>query len=249
MRFWRSAGIGHVGLSFRKLEEAGVSGAARRVRQAGLSVSTIGEVGWWLLDDRSTWHPQQERLLRAVDAAQTMGAPCIVLTSGPAGSLTWEDAIKALGEAVAPVVAHAEARDVALALENTSAMRLDLSFVTSLRDTIEVARATELAVCLEVNSCFAEGALEATITSAIDLIAHVQLNDFVIGSLCTPDRAVPGDGDIPLERIVRALESAGYDCSYELELVGPRIETEGYTSAIRRSVTYLDALLERVGAS
>jgi sugar phosphate isomerase/epimerase len=96
---------------------------------------------------------------------------------------------------------------------------------------------------MEVSSCFAERDLAARITAAHDVLAHVQLSDFVIGSLCTPDRAVPGDGDVPLGAIVGAINTAGYAGAFELELVGPRIEEEGYRSAVTRSIEHLDALL------
>ena len=72
------------------------------------------------------------------------------------------------------------------------------------------------------------------------------MSDYVIGTLGTPDRAVPGDGDIPIERILGQLLAAGYDGAFDLELIGPRIEAEGYASAIRRSVSALDAMLDRL---
>jgi sugar phosphate isomerase/epimerase len=96
-----------------------------------------------------------------------------------------------------------------------------------------------------VNSCFAERDLAGTIKDASDVLAHVQLSDFVIGSLSTPDRAVPGDGDIPLAAIVRTVLASGYAGAFELEMVGPRIEDEGYAAAITRGVTYLDTLLDQ----
>jgi sugar phosphate isomerase/epimerase len=54
---------------------------------------------------------------------------------------------------------------------------------------------------------------------------------------------VPGDGDIPLASILRNLDAAGYGGAFELELVGPQIESEGYESAIRRAIDRSDALL------
>ena len=75
------------------------------------------------------------------------------------------------------------------------------------------------------------------------MLAHVQVSDFVIGSLCSPDRAVPGDGDIPLARILANVLATGYEGAFELEMVGPRIESEGYDGAIRRGAAYLDRLL------
>ena len=243
LRYWDQAGIEHVGLSFRKLEDAGLEEATRRIRNTGLRVSNIVELGWWNLDEPATWAAQRSRLFAALDVAVATDAPALILTSGPAGRLEWDDALGALETAIAPVRERAEEARIGLALEHTGPLRLDLSFVTSLRDGVDAAEALDIGVCVEVNSCFAERSLEETLRRAKDRLRHVQVSDFVIGSLCTPDRAVPGDGDIPLAAILAGLGAAGYRGALELELVGPRIELEGYENSIRRSIAYLDGLL------
>jgi len=240
--FWAGAGIDHVGLSFRKLEEAGLDVAVGRVRDAGLRVSNVVELGWWDLAEPSTWSGQQDRLLGAVTVAEALGG-CLVLTTGPAGRLDWDAAADALDEAIEPVRSAADGVGVLLTVEHTGPLRLDLSFVTTLRDGVDLARRLDVLACVEVNSCFAERGLAATLSDGRDVIGHVQLSDFVIGSLCTPDRAVPGDGDIDLERIIAAILAADYTGSFEIELVGPRIEAEGYAAAIVRAVAHVDALL------
>ncbi len=250
LRFWADAGITHVGLSYRKLVEAGLDAAVARFDSAGLRVSNLVELGWCDLDDPSTWSEHQERLLAAVDVAATVAGPggcCMVFTTGPAGQLDWDAAADALGEMLAPVRVAAVGADVALTIEPTGPLRLDLSFVTRLRDGVDLADRLGVGVCAEINSCFAERGLRDTIRGCGGLIEHVQVSDFVIGSLCTPDRAVPGDGDIPLARILRAFLDAGYGGAFELEMVGPRIEDEGYASAITRGVAHLDALLAQAG--
>lgn len=138
---------------------------------------------------------------------------------------------------------HARGAGVPLTIEPTSALRLDLSFCTTVRDGVDLVRALGVGLCLEVNSSFAERGLLTTLASAADVLHHVQVSDFVIGSLTSPDRAVPGDGDIPLARILGAIQGLGYTGAYELEMVGPRIEAEGYAAAITRGVRVLDALL------
>jgi len=243
LAFWAGAGIRHVGLSFRKLEAAGLDAAVARVVDAGLSVSNVVELGWWDLTDSSTWSAQQDRLLAAVGVAARLGG-CLVLTTGPAGPLEWDAAAGVLAEALEPVRTAAAGHGVPLTIEHTGPLRLDLSFVTTLRDGVDLARMLGVGVCMEVNSCFAERGLVATVAGAPDVLRHVQVSDFVVGSLCTPDRAVPGDGDIPLERILAAVLASGYGGAFELELVGPRIESEGYATAITRGVTRLDALLQ-----
>jgi sugar phosphate isomerase/epimerase len=248
---WERLGIDHVGLSFRKLTDAGLDAAVGRVRDAGLRVSNIVELGWWDLADDTTWPAQQDRLCAAAAAARDVGtptasSPALVLTTGPALGLDWDDASARFTDALAPVRATAHDAGVPITVEHTGPLRLDLSFCTTFADGADLARAAGIGLCMEVSSCFAERDLASRITAAHDVLEHVQLSDFVVGSLCTPDRAVPGDGDIPLERIVAAVIDAGYRGAFELELVGPRIEHEGYERAIARSVAYLDALLERL---
>ncbi len=245
LALWAELGVDHVGLSYRKLEEAGVDEAVGRVRDAGLRVSNIVELGWWDLAQPSTWDAQRDRLGRAVDVAGALGG-CLVLTTGPAIGLDWDDAAARLSDALVPVVEQAAARGVPVTVEHTGPLRVDLSFCTTFADGTDLARALGIGLCLEVSSCFAERDLAARIAAAADVLAHVQLSDFVVGSLCTPDRAVPGDGDIPLERIVAAVADAGFTGAFELELVGPRIEDEGYVGAIRRSIEHLDRVLAQV---
>src|SRR5204862_8250756 len=132
--------------------------------------------------------------------------------------------------------------------EHTSSLGVDIGFVHTLRDMVDVARRLGAGVLMEVNACWAERGLDDTIASSVDDIRLVQVSDFVIGTLATPDRAVPGDGDIPLARILGQVLAAGYEGAFDLELIGPRIEAEGYASAVRRSVAVLGDLLTAIGA-
>jgi sugar phosphate isomerase/epimerase len=62
------------------------------------------------------------------------------------------------------------------------------------------------------------------------------------------NRVVPGDGDIPLERLVRMALDAGYQVAFDIEVMGPRVEQEGYPLAVRGAVDRAGELLDRVGA-
>jgi len=70
-----------------------------------------------------------------------------------------------------------------------------------------------------------------------------------VGTLSTPNRLVPGDGDIPLARLLPAIQALGYTGAYELEMVGPRIEAEGYASAIERGIATLGSILAPTGVT
>jgi sugar phosphate isomerase/epimerase len=243
-------GLRRIALLTRKLDALADDDAVERLlRDAGLAVDSL-MVGPLLdLARPEQWAEGRAALRRALARARRFGADAAVITSGPAIGLTWEKAADAFVAAVAPVVDDAHADGMAVVVEHTNGLRFDLGFLHNLRDTIDVARRARVAVCLEVNTVWGERALRDTIRAGVDRIRIVQVNDFVVPTTATPDRAVPGDGVIPLERLFRDLEEAGYRGPYELEIVGPRIDAEGYASAVARSVEHVDRLLRAVSAA
>jgi sugar phosphate isomerase/epimerase len=244
LAFWARAGIGHVGLHPRKLEAAGWDAAIAAARSANLTVSSVGSVGYFPLDRPEKWAGAQGRVQRCVDVASALDARCVLIVSGGAGRLTWEEAADALGAALAPCAG----RGAPLAIENTASLRTDYSFVHTLRDAHDLATMLGIGVCMEVNSCWAERGLASTVERIAPDLCLVQVSDFVSGSTTTPDRAVIGEGDVPFDRIIGDLLEAGYDGPFEVELFGPRIDAVGYEDAILRSVERLDAILARLGA-
>ena len=97
---------------------------------------------------------------------------------------------------------HANQHGVALAIEPTNPLRADVSIVFSLRDTVRLAREADLGVVIELQACWLEPEFAETVRANIDRVQLVQVSDFAIGTLDTPNRAVPGDGDIPLARLL-----------------------------------------------
>lgn len=249
LEFWRRHDIRRVGVSIAKLEndaagfDAALALVEQSVRDGAIEAANLIGLGPFALAEPAGWPARRQRLTRGIDAARRLGAPRLVCTTGVAGALSWEEAADAWCEAMAPIVAHAAEAGVTLALEHTHALRADVGFVHTLRDAIDLARRAGIGVCMELNACWGERGLYTTIADSIDTVALVQVSDYEIGTRCTPDRLVPGDGDIPLARILGALEAAGYAGDYDLELLGPRIESEGYDAAIPRAITALEALL------
>jgi len=74
----------------------------------------------------------------------------------------------------------------------------------------------------------------------------VQVSDFKVGTISSSQRLVPGDGDIPIARILATLLDAGYDGVFELELIGDAIVEEGYDAAIPRAMRAAEELLATI---
>jgi sugar phosphate isomerase/epimerase len=246
LAFWHQEGIDHVGIWTDKLDGPGWDEAVARVAAAGLRVSNLISAGPFSLDRPARWPEQRERLISMLDAAEIIDAPLLVLTTGPANGLDWEEAAAALESAIGPVLDLGH--EIPIAFEHTNSLRPDIGFLHTLADAIDFARHVGVGVCMECNACWAERGLYQTITDGLEFLSIVQVDDFVVGTRDTPNRVVPGDGDIPLERIIGHLLAAGYTGDFDLEIVGPRIEEEGYGAAIVRSVDAMTTMLDKLNA-
>ena len=149
---------------------------------------------------------------------------------------------------MSPLVALAGRLGVRLAVESTLPLRAHRSFVFSLRDAFDVAHAAGIGVVADINLFWYERRVDELIRENVESLALIQISDYVLGTFDSPNRAVPGDGDIPLARLLSTLLDTGYEGPFDLEVLGPRIEEEGYSSAIRRSIEGTAAILDRIGA-
>jgi len=162
-----------------------------------------------------------------------------VVLAGGAGRLSWEEAAERCRPLLETLLPAAERAGVRLALEPTSQLRMDLAFLHSFDealDFVDQIGSPWLGVVLELNNAWIERRLYANIRARTDRIALVQVSDFKVGTMSASTRVVPGDGDIPLRRILGALGTAGYDRWYDIELIGPAIEAEGYESVVPRAI-------------
>lgn len=248
---WGDIGVEHVALILPKIEEVGWDKARDMVTGAGLRVSTIFGPSYRRLDaDRSLgwWDADQKGTVDTVEFAASIGARSVYVCSGAAPTRTWDEAADLFCELVAPAVARGKELGVPVLLEPTNPLRADISFIFWQRDAVDLARRAGTKVMLDLQSCWYERGLEKTVNDNIDLVGITQISDYVIGTTETGNRVVPGDGDIPLERLLAMVVDAGFEGPFDLEVMGPRVEEEGYPSSVRRSVERATELLNRVGA-
>jgi sugar phosphate isomerase/epimerase len=190
----------------------------------------------------------RDALLRVIDAAAAVGARVVYMLTGGRGDLTWPQAAERFGAIIAPCVERAKRAGVALAIENASSLYADIHLAHTLRDTITLAEASGIGVCIELFHCWAEGDFEAMVQRALPRTELIQLSDYVLGDRALPARAVPGDGAIPLEAFIGQALSGGYAHGFDLELIGPRIDAEGRLQSARRACQVVGAMLDRLGA-
>jgi sugar phosphate isomerase/epimerase len=238
-------GAERIGIGRGKFESDGWEVGAAMVRDSGLDLTHVVHGSLFPLQDASAWDVARARAIDTLDAAARLGARCVYGVTGSAMSLSWEDAADAFVVASGPVAAHARGVGVPLLIEPTNMLFANVGFLHTLRDTVDLAREAGLGVCLDVQHCWCERGLGETIRRASDSIGLVQLSDYIPGRR-DPYRAVPGDGVIPLERIIAAVLEVGYGGLFDLELYGePGVDP---ADTIARASDRVSTMLDRLGA-
>lgn len=224
------------------------TGGIDEVRRSGVRIASINHP--------FAVHPDLERdsgratqaLFQAIDIAAALGSADIYLLTGGRGTLTWEQAAGRFGELIAPCRARAEAAGVRLLVENASSFNADIHIAHTLADTITLAAASGIGMCIDVHAGWAEAGLSELISRAMPRTGLIQVSDYVLGDRSAPCRAVPGDGVIPLQRIIEDALQAGYHGVFDIELVGPRIDDEGPRAATARAARRISDILTELGA-
>jgi sugar phosphate isomerase/epimerase len=249
---WRNLGLRRVSLYNGLLETEGLAAAQAALRSGDCQVETITHnflpYGQQVDAKDVSWEMAQGKLIRLIADAKTLGARSIELFTGGHGALTWEDAAERFSTALAPCVARAQTAGVALIIENTPPVYAAMHLAHNLRDTVTLAELAGVGVCIDVFSCWTEAALKLTIERAIPRTSLIQIGDYVLGDTASPGRAVPGDGNIPLNRIIEWILQAGYRGTFEIEILGPRIDAEGCVQATHRASKYVAETLRTLGA-
>jgi sugar phosphate isomerase/epimerase len=230
------------------LVPGGLDEALRALEPGDIGVAALSHPFARYPDLESDRGEAERSLMQAIDAAAALGAKSVYLVTGGRGSLSWEEAAARFTRLIAPCKLYAQQRGVALLVETASAFNADIHMAHTLADTIALAELAGIGVCIELHACWQEAGLKQMFERAMPITGLVQVSDYVLGDRTAPCRAVPGDGTIPLERLIGDLLEAGYTGVFDLELLGPRIEAEGNRAATRRAAERLSEILTRLGA-
>jgi sugar phosphate isomerase/epimerase len=244
--YFASAGFPAVGLNAAKVEAHGWDGARELLNERGVRVAYLVKVSPFAADRPEEWPRQREELIACLSGARSLGASSVYTTAGPAGRLLFEEAVENLARAVEPVLPVADRLGIHLLVENSNPLGQSYSFVSSFRDLEILSAVTGFGICLDLFHVWREATLIDTFRRALPRIHLLQIGDYEPHIKTLTERVVPGDGIIPLERLLRGFLEAGYEGPVDLEITGPRILEETREAAFLRGALYLSDLLERL---
>ena len=241
-------GVTSTSMTGAKARAAGAGAVVAAGRRHGVKVVTTTGALALDLSSGEAVVSSRRRAEQDIDLAAAVGATAMYGLVGPRTSARWDACADAYVNAAANLSGYAAARGVRLAIEPTSWLYADLTFIHTFHDALLVAPRARMGICLDAFHVWTEAGLREEIAAHADLITHVQVSDMTRGSRSLPCRAVPGDGDVPLAAVVGWLLDAGYPGVFDCELNGPAIDAIGHHAAAAQAANWLDKVLTELGA-
>ncbi|MGV9343994.1 sugar phosphate isomerase/epimerase family protein [Streptomyces spiralis] len=221
-------GVGGVGLWREPVQAYGVEAAAKLVRDAGLTVTTLCRGGFLTAIDPVERAGALDDNRAAIDEAATLGTDTLVLVSGglPAGSKDLHGARERIADALAVLGPYAAERGVRLAIEPLHPMyAADRCVVSTLAQALDLAErfpADQVGVTVDTYHIWWDDRAPEQIARAG---AGGRIHTFQLADWTTPlpagvlnGRGQIGDGAIDMRQWKGYVEAAGYTGPIEVEL-------------------------------
>jgi sugar phosphate isomerase/epimerase len=217
------AGIQSIGLWRDKLAGLGVAATARHLRATGVRPSSLCRGGFFPAATEAERQQRIEDNRRALDEAAEVGAPVLVLVSGPPFDRDIDLARRQVEDGICALLPYAAERGVRLAIEPLHPMFAgDRSVVVTLAQANDMAAriaSPSLGVAVDVYHIWWDPAVYTEIARAGDSIVGFHVSDWLAPP---PDhllgRGMMGDGFIEVRRLREAVDAAGYTGPVEVEI-------------------------------
>jgi sugar phosphate isomerase/epimerase len=221
------SGVRYIGAWRHKLG-GDAAKASKMIRGEGLGVSSLCRGGWFSAPTAEERRKRVTDNRAAIEEAALIGAPVLVIVSGPANGQTLDDARATVLDGLMEVLPDAEKAGVVLGVEPLHPMyAAERSVVVTLKQANEIVErlaSPAAGVVVDAFHVWWDPDVMNQIERARGKIVGFHVSDWPVplpGILM--GRSMMGDGVIELRRLREAVEAAGYDGPIEVEIFNEEI--------------------------
>jgi sugar phosphate isomerase/epimerase len=232
------SGIPYIAVWRHKLD-GDATNAAAMISNGGLRVSSLCRGGWF---SAPTAKERRERIADnrvAIEEAAILGAPVLVVVSGPANGQTLEDARATVLDGLMAVLPDAKKAGVILGVEPLHPMyAAERSVVVTLKqanDLVERIGSSAAGVVIDAFHVWWDPEVMTQIERARGKIVGFHVSDWPVplpGILM--GRAMMGHGVIELRRLRQAVDDAGYNGPIEVEIFNEEVWKSADSSLLQQ---------------
>jgi sugar phosphate isomerase/epimerase len=236
---YKQAGIEAIGIWRQKLADYGEEKGIELVAHSGLAVSNVLWAGGFTGSDGHTYRESLADAREAIELTAALRADCLVVYSGGRNGHTQNHARRLFANALAELIPVAEKAGVTLAIEPMHAgCAEEWTLLTSLDEAMGLIAGTgspRLKLAFDTYHLGHDPAIVEQIPRVAAHVAVVHLGDGREPPDREQNRCQLGEGKLPLREIVTALNRAGYQGYYDVELIGEAVESRDYEALLEDS--------------
>lgn len=236
-----------------KLSDLPPGDARRMLDAAGIRVSSLQWAGGFTGSDGRTFRESLTDAREAIHEAAELGTDVVLVHTGCRGGHTLGHARRLVQESLERLAPIAEEHGVRLALKPTHpAASSGCGFITELREACEFVDSIDhasIGLALDVWHFGHQNELLSLLPAVVGRVMVVSVADSQGEPTADHERLAPGDGRLPLPRIMAALGDAGFDGDVEFEFVAEPVDvprrgppadafaslSAGYQEALRKA--------------
>lgn len=238
---YRSQGIESIGVWRHKLSEFGEERGAELIRESGLTVSSLSSAGGFTGSDGDSFRDSVADALDALKLAAQIGAECLVVVSGARAYHTKNHAARLLRDALVELGDAGVELGVQIAVQPMMrGIGSRWTFLNTLDATVEAllkCHHPSVGMVFDTYHLGREVGLGTRMNELVPFIKLVSLSDgeeSPASSHRECDRVLPGEGTLPVQSIVHALDAAGYSGAYEMQILSETAWNSDYPTLLRR---------------
>lgn len=244
---YAAAGLEGIGIWRDKLDMYGTEHGIQLLSDSPLRVANLVDAGYFLRKTRSQTQHAIDDVVEAIGLAQRLETDCLLIVTGDVGSFfrTHDQAVQLVIGALKEVAPAAESADVKLAIEPIHERYTGYSVLHSVPETLEVIDAVgspNVGIFFDTDHLWGSPNLLEDIERAGKWIFGVHINDMPASPGPGLDRRLLGDGVIPLDEILPAIEATGYDGFYGVELMSEAVWAMDYRQVLDACKTAFDQI-------
>jgi sugar phosphate isomerase/epimerase len=231
-------GLDGIGVWRDKLDTFGQQKGVELLRNTNLQVANLVDAGYFLGKTRSQTRKAIEDAIEAIQLAHELQTDCLLIVTGDIGSFfrTLEDAEKIVIDALKELAPVARDANVRLAIEPINNRYPGYTFLNDIASGLEIIDRVgkqEVGLFFDTDHLYESPNILKEIERAGDRIFCVHVNDMPAVPGPGIDRKLMGDGVIPLNEILSAIEATGYDGFYDIEIMSDDIWQMDYSTLIQ----------------
>lgn len=260
---YAAAGVRYIGLWLQKLEgvythfqfptrrfaSQVIRAVGEALDDAGLKVSHLAVAGMYTECDPSARDRRVAYTVAALEWAEALGAGSVLILPGNLNGLARDAAVDVAASTLQACLDRSAGCAVRLGIEPIKESDLVRTLEEAL-DLVELLDGARTGVYVDAFQLWRDEGLMDGIARASGRICGVHIADARQHENRGGERLVPGDGDVPIDAMVAAIEATGYSGSYDVELLSFDEPPETTSQTLKRAIYGGTAILERaLGAS